>query len=52
VIQIGRDITGDCSIMSRDVPRGPELYLERHGYDTIVATHIPPFACELAQQKI
>jgi len=33
VIQIGRDITGDCLITSGDVPRGPELYLECHGYD-------------------
>jgi len=37
VIPIGRDNAGDCSITSRDVPRGPEMDLGCHGYDMIAA---------------
>ena len=33
MIQIGRDIAGDCLITSGDVPGGPEMDIGCHGYD-------------------
>jgi len=34
VILIGRDNAGNCSIMSRDEPRGPEIDLGCHEYNS------------------
>ena len=36
-MHIVQDNTGDHLIISRDVPGGPELHLECHGYDIVLA---------------
>jgi len=35
VILIVHDNAGDCLIMNRDEPRGPEMNLKCHGYDSL-----------------
>jgi len=41
MILIGQDNAGDCLIMSGDVPRGLEMDIGCHGYDSEAVLEVP-----------